>query len=161
MLSFIIDNSDPSHLKGVQIPVDIYESMIKKCSMINFVVDSSGAVVDTNMYTMMLLDTYDITGRDFYSFFDDSSAVSLRTSIMSGNHEPVTVNLVSSSGASKPALIIANRVGGYMAVFGILRKINAQVNVNRPTDSAALTEKGNKSETTVLSDEDTRMSQLS
>lgn len=140
--------------------MDIYESMIKKCSMINFVVDPSGAVVDTNMYTMMLLDTYDITGRDFYSFFDDSSAVSIRSIIMSGNLDPVAVNLISANGASRPALIVTNRVGGYIAVFGILRKINVQANTSRSMDSAALPEKGNISGTAVLSDEDTRMWQL-
>lgn len=140
--------------------MDIYESMIKKCSMINFVVDSSGAVVDTNMYTMMLLDTYDITGRDFYSFFDDSGSVTIRSIITSGNHDPVVVNLISANGVSRPVLIVANKVGSYVAVFGILRKANTQHGESRSAVSTAITEKRNISVTAAGRDEDTRMWQL-
>lgn len=140
--------------------MDIYESMIKKCSMINFVVDSSGAVVDTNMYTMMLLDTYDITGLDFYSFFDDSSAAIIRSGVISENHDPVAVNLISASGVSKPALIVINRVGGYTAVFGILRKTSAQDSVCQNSDSDSLIKKVDLNATAADSDEDTRMWQL-
>lgn len=116
--------------------MDIYESMIKKCSMVNFVVDSSGTVVDTNMYTMMQLDTFDITGRDFYSFFDDTSANVIRSAVMSGNSGYISANLISSNGTPRQALIVINRVGSYIAVFGILKKSADRSRAYHPAESS-------------------------
>jgi diguanylate cyclase (GGDEF) domain len=106
--------------------MDIYESMVKKCNIISFVVDSSYTVIDTNMYTMTLLESYDVTGKDFFSFFDDSSIFKIKSCLISEYFDPMPVNLISSSGSTKPATIIINRVGSYIAVFGICRIRNIE-----------------------------------
>lgn len=99
--------------------MDIYESMVKQCSIINFVIDSANAVIDTNLYTMKLLDIYDAVGREFFSFLDRDGWNRIKKCVEDGTSEPVGVNLIDARNNAVPATIVANIVGGYLVVFGI------------------------------------------
>lgn len=100
--------------------MDIYESMVKQCSIINFVIDSTYAVIDTNLYTMTLLGIYDVVGREFFSFFDDAGQKRIKSCLSDENSEPMEVNLLDAGNNLIPAVIVFNRVGGYLVAFGII-----------------------------------------
>ena len=110
--------------------MNIYENIVKQCNIIVFIINSEGIIVDTNVYTMALLDRYDISGQSFYSFFDDMSALKIKSCLMSEYFESMEVNLLMSNKDMKLVTMIFNKINNYTIALGV-SKVQKTENLSR------------------------------
>lgn len=101
--------------------MDIYENIIKQCSIINFIIDKEGTIIDTNIYTMSLFDIYDMKGKEFYSLLDSMSQFKVKSSVTTGCREPFSINLTTSSGVIEDVSITCSKVNDYIVIIGMLK----------------------------------------
>jgi diguanylate cyclase (GGDEF)-like protein len=101
--------------------LDVYESILKNTATIFLIVNPDGIIIDTNRYTMDILDDSSLVGKYFYALVDKNTETSIRSTLFYKEDICLDSNFKTRYGMLQPASVNISIISGFLIIMGFVK----------------------------------------